>query len=128
MALVMVMCGMSGCLAPSTPVTEGSGFHQMTMGYDDLVIFSIIPFSKEPGTYVLNYKILKNETTYESGFQEVYENVSEFSPIQFTVPRSSDDCISLQIEVRNSGGDILHRSNTTISPVFNVIEEKSSNI
>jgi hypothetical protein len=50
----------------------------------------------------------------------VYENIAESAPIVFEVPRSPDDTISLEIEVRNTDGDVLHSSTTIIGPVQQV--------
>jgi hypothetical protein len=117
MALVAALCG-AGCLAPEPPAPEeGPDFHQVTEGYDDRIVFYVIPYRDEPATYVVNYTIFKNGTTYESRSDAVYGNISGSAPIVFEVPRSPDESISLKIEVRSTGGRILHSSSTVINSV-----------
>ncbi len=117
---IAVACG-AGCLVrDSGPVrqsVEGPEFHQVTEGYDDRVVFLVIPLSDTPGTYVLNYSILQNGTTVESRPAAVYENVSDAEPIVFTAARSANDTVAFEVEILTTGGDVLHRSTTTLRPV-----------
>jgi hypothetical protein len=118
--VIAAACG-AGCLSSEpTPAAPGPEFHQVTEGYDDRIVFSVIPRSDTPGTYVVDYEILRNGTTVEARTGVVYENIAESAPIVFEVPRSPDDTISLEIEVRNTDGDVLHSSTTVIGPVQQV--------
>lgn len=121
LAAVAVACG-AGCLSPEPPEqpVPGPEFRQSTEGYDDRVVFAIIPESDTPGTYVVDYEILRNGTTVEARTGVIYENVAEGAPIVFEVPRSPDDRVSLEVEVRNTDGDVLHTSTTVIGPVTTV--------
>jgi hypothetical protein len=119
---VVAACG-AGCISPEQPPEQpvpGPEFHQVTEGYDDRVVFSVIPKSDTPGTYVVDYEILRNGTTEEARDGMVYENVAEAAPIVFEVPRSPGDSISLEITVRTTDGDVLHTSTTVINPEMTV--------
>lgn len=111
-----VACG-AGCLSSDqTAVAWGPEFHQVVKAYEDRIVFSHMPRSDTPGTYVVDYEILRNGTTVEAGTDVVYENIAETAPIVFEVPRSPDDSVSLEIEVRDMDGHLLDRSTTVISP------------
>jgi hypothetical protein len=113
-----VACG-AWCLSsepPCEPSAPGPEFHQITEGYKDRIVFSLMPRSDTPGTYVVDYEILRNGTTVDARTGVVYENVAETAPIVFEVPRSPDDSVSLEVEVRNTDGDVLDKSTTVISP------------
>jgi hypothetical protein len=111
-----VACG-AWCLSSDhTAVAWGPEFHQVIEIYEDRIVFSHIPRSDTPGTYVVDYEILRNGTTVEAGTGEVYENIAETASIVFEVPRSPDDSVSLEVEVRDMDGHLLDRSTTVISP------------
>ncbi len=113
-----VACG-AWCLSsepPCEPSAPGPEFHQVVKAYEDRIVFSHMPRSDTPGTYVVDYEILRNGTTVEAGTDVVYENIAETAPIVFEVPRSPDDSVSLEIEVRDMDGHLLDRSTTVISP------------
>ncbi|RXE57032.1 hypothetical protein ABH15_02555 [Methanoculleus taiwanensis] len=115
--ILLAVCCIAGCLTTERPAAPpASEFHQMTEGYDDRVVFNVIPRTDTPGTYVVNYTILRNGTTVESRQAMVYENITGDNPIVFVVPRLPGDATELAIEVRNTGGVILHTSRTTVSP------------
>jgi hypothetical protein len=119
---VVAACG-AGCLSPEQPPEQpvpGPEFIQATEGYDDRIVFSVIPKSNTPGTYVVDYEILRNGTTEEARTGVAYENVAKTAPIVFQVPRSPGDSISLEITVRNTDGDVLHTSTTVINPKMTV--------
>jgi hypothetical protein len=105
---------------PCEPPAPGPEFHQVTDGYNDRIVFSLMPRSDTPGTYVVDYEILRNGTTVEVRTDVTYENIAETAPIVFEVPRSPDDRVSLRVEVRNTDSDVLHSSTTVISPVLQV--------
>jgi hypothetical protein len=118
LAAVVAACS-AGCLGPTQPTEQPVArpeFHQMTEGYDDRIVFSVIPRSDTPGTYSVDYTILRDGTTVESRSAVVYENISDTCPIVFEVPRSPGSSIALEIEVRNTGGEVLHTSTTVIHP------------
>ena len=116
-ALAAAICA-AGCLAPTTPEPlEGPDFHQATEGYDDRVVFYVIPYSDDAATYMVNYTVQKDGNTYESRSNALFENISGSAPIVFTVPRQTDESISLEIAVMSTGGEILHTSTTRINPV-----------
>ena len=121
LAAVAVACG-AGCLSPEPPEqpVPGPEFRQSTEGYDDRVVFAIIPESDTPGTYVVDYEILRNGTTEEARTGVIYENIAETAPIVYEVPRATGDTIALEIEVRNTEGDVLHASTTVINPAARV--------
>jgi hypothetical protein len=117
-AVLIVLLCWAGCLAPTPQEHEkGADFHQVTEGYDDGVVFYVIPYQDEPGIYLVDYNITKDGTMYESRSNAVFENISAFGPIIFTVPRGLGEHISLEIEVRNTDGEVLYRSTTVIGPV-----------
>jgi len=119
---LIVFCG-AGCLSSETPCepsAPGPEFHQVTDGYDDRIVFSLMPRSDMPGTYVVDYEILRNGTTVEVRTGVVYENIAETAPIIFEVPRSQEDRVSLEVEVRNTDDKVLHTSTTVISPARQV--------
>jgi hypothetical protein len=114
---IAAACG-AGCLAPESPEDPDPApeFHQVTESYNDRIVFSIIPYRDTPATYVADFEILRNGTTVEARSNVVYENVSESDPIIFEVARSANESVSLEVEVRNTSGDVLHTSTTTITP------------
>jgi hypothetical protein len=115
---VAAACG-AGCIAQETPGEPAPApeFHQMAECYDDRIVFSILPYSDTPATYVADYQILRNGTTVEANDGVVYENISASTPIVFEVPRSPNDSVSLKTEIRNTDGEVLDNSTTTIAPV-----------
>ncbi|MCA9703901.1 MAG: hypothetical protein KC400_08675 [Methanolinea sp.] len=116
-AITAAICA-AGCLAPTTPgPREGPDFHQVTEGYDDRVIFSVIPYSDDPDTYLVDYTLQKDGNTYESRSSVIFENISASAPIVFSVPRQPGESVSLEIAVTSTGGELLHTSTTTINPV-----------
>lgn len=119
-AAIAAACS-AGCLVrdggPVKQSVEGPEFHQMTEGYDDRVVFKVIPRSDTPGTYVVNYSILRNGTTVEARSEAVHENISAAAPIVFVADRSADDAVALLIEVMSTDGTVLHTSTTSVGPV-----------
>ncbi|HUU76185.1 MAG TPA: hypothetical protein VMW63_08860 [Methanoregulaceae archaeon] len=111
-----VACG-AWCLSSDhTAVAWGPEFHQVIEIHEDRIVFSHMPRSDTPGTYVVDYEILRNGTTVKVGTDVVYENIAETAPIVFEVPRSPDNSVSLEIEVRDTDGHLLDRSTTVINP------------
>ena len=121
LALIALAIACGAWYLSSEPPCElpapGPEFHQVTDGYDDRIVFSLMPRSDTPGTYVVDYEILRNGTTVEARTDVVYENIAETAPIVFEVSRSPNDRVSLKVEVHNTDSDVLHSSTTVISPV-----------
>ncbi|MDG6256894.1 MAG: hypothetical protein QCH35_04770 [Methanomicrobiaceae archaeon] len=120
--VLAVACG-AGCFSADRPPEDPAPaptFHQHTEGYDDRVVFSVIPYSDTRATYVVDCEILRNGTTVEARTDAVFESISQDTPIVFEVPRTPDDRISLEIEVRNTDGDVLHTSTTVVGPARQV--------
>jgi len=116
-AIIAAICA-AGCLSPTTPgPQERPDFHQVTEGYDDRVIFSVIPSSDDPDTYLVDYTIQKDGFVYESRSRAIFENISSSAPIVFSVPRQTGESVSLEIAVTSTEGELLHTSVTRINPV-----------
>ena len=95
-------------------------FRSETSGYDDRVEFRFVPNSDEPGIYGAIYTIERDVswgTTIETRENVRYEDISRASPIEFVVPREDPlGRVALEIVIRNAGGDVLHRSRTSVAP------------
>lgn len=81
------------------------------------MISSVIPYSDDPGTYLVDYTTQKDGFVYESRSRAIFENISASAPIVFSVPRQTGESVSFEIAVRSTGRDILHMSVTRINPV-----------
>ncbi|KAF5045602.1 MULTISPECIES: KOW domain-containing RNA-binding protein [Methanoculleus] len=95
-------------------------FRGETAGYDDRVEFRFVPDTDEPGAYSATYTIERDVswgTTIETRENVQYEDISRADPIEVVVPREApSDGVALEIEIRNSAGDVLHRSRTSVAP------------
>ncbi|KLK89046.1 hypothetical protein SZ63_00890 [Methanoculleus sediminis] len=98
-------------------VTE---FRSETSGYDDRVEFRFVPDSDDPGTYSATCTIERDVswgTTIETRENVRYEGISRANPIEIVIPREDPlDRVALEIEIRNTAGDILHQSRTSVAP------------
>lgn len=115
-----VACGERCLSSDQTAVAWGPEFHQVIKIHEDRVVFSLMPRCDTPGTYVVDYEILRNGTTVKVGTDVVYENIAETAPIVFEVPRSPYDSVSLEVEVRDMDGHLLDKSTAVIEPAYQV--------
>jgi hypothetical protein len=95
-------------------------FRSETSGYDDRVEFRFIPNTDEPGHYSVTYTIERDVswgTTSETREDVRYENISRSNPIEIVVPREDPpDGAAIEIEIRNTAGEVLHQSRTSVAP------------
>ncbi|MDD4252232.1 MAG: hypothetical protein PHT74_03695 [Methanoculleus horonobensis] len=112
----------AGCTGEEQPSVgqAATEFRSETFGYDDRVEFRYIPNSDEPGIYSATCTIERDVswgTTIETRENVRYEEISRANPIEIVVPREDPlDRVALEIEIRNAGGDVLHRSRTAVAP------------
>lgn len=112
----------AGCIGEEGPSAgqTATEFRSETSSYDDRVEFRFVPDSDEPGTYSTTYTIERDVswgTTIETRENVRYEDISRTSPIEIVVPREEPpDGVALEIEIRNTAGDVLHQSRTSMAP------------
>lgn len=112
----------AGCIGEeqSSAGQAATEFRGETAGYDDRVEFRFIPNSDEPRTYSATYTIERDVswgTTIETREDVIYENISRNNPIEIVVPREEPpDGAVIEIEIRNTAGEVLHQSRTSVAP------------
>ncbi|WP_250986605.1 hypothetical protein [Methanoculleus oceani] len=98
----------------------GPDFRGETSGYDDRVVFRFIPETDAAATYSVTLTIEQDVswgTTIETRENVIYENISRGNPIEIVVPREGpSDGAAIEIEIRNTAGEVLHRSRTSVQP------------
>jgi hypothetical protein len=121
-AFLIVILLSAGCIEPQQQREQvpGPDFRGETINYDDRVIFRFIPDTAEPATYSVTYTIEKGVpwgTTIESRDNATYEHISNDNPLEFVVDRQAgSDRVAIEIEIRNTEGEVLHRSRTSVKP------------
>ncbi|WP_292364397.1 MULTISPECIES: hypothetical protein [unclassified Methanoculleus] len=120
LAAALLSAGCTGGEQPPAEQEPGPVFRGETLGYDDRVVFRFIPNTDEPGAYSVTCTIERDVswgTTSETREDVLYENVSRGNPIEFVVPREDpSDGAAIEIEIRNTAGEVLHQSRTSVSP------------
>ncbi len=98
----------------------GPDFRGEASGYDDRVVFRFIPNTDEAATYSVSCTIERDVswgTTSETRENVRYENISRSNPLEFVVPREDpSDGAAIEIEIRNTAGEVLHQSRTSVQP------------
>lgn len=118
---VLLSAGCTGEEQPSAGQAPAPEFRGETFGYDDRVIFRFTPDTDEAGTYNVTYTLEKGVswgTTLESRESVTCSNVSRANPIEFVVFRESpSQSAAIELEIRSTDGEVLHRSRTAVAPV-----------
>jgi len=112
----------AGCIGEeqSSAGQTATEFRGETSGYDDRVVFRFIPNTDEAATYSVTCTIERDVswgTTSETREDVRYENISRSNPIEIVVPREEPlDGAAIEIEIRNTAGEVLHQSRTSVAP------------
>ncbi len=117
---VLLSAGCTGQEQSPAEQAPDPDFRSETFNYDDRVIFRFIPDTGEAATYSVTYTIEQGVpwgTTIDSRENLTYENVSRDNPIEFVVlHQDPSDSAAIEIEIRSTTGEVLHRSRTSVQP------------
>ncbi len=120
LAAVLLSAGCTSAEQPHAGKAAGPDFRGETLGYDDRVVFRFIPEADEAAAYSVTCTIEQDVswgTTIETRENVIYENISGDNPIEFVILRQDpSDGAAIEIEIRSTTGEVLHRSRTSVTP------------